>query len=1271
VFEFEDGSPIFSGVRRVEVDEQRHLAFVTNLGTSRGGAGGPEGFIAVLDLEKRGAEAVVARVKIPGAVGAVGITVDEANGIAYAGSMVGDKLYKIDYSDLDASDPKNLDLNAAAVTELPASVGANARPTYSPELKRVYVSAYAAPAGTITVVDADPASASYGEAIDTITTGPTNSVAIDGERGLLYSANLGDKKVAVFDTEDHEPLLEVPTSGNAVNLGIDPDTREVWVSNFAAAGKTDVFKVEEVETTAPAPAVIDVPDSDSVPTQFTHSTEWVAGESLEVSGTGWVNENNTGSKIGVKLDEGDTERTTPVDYPDAPDEVWAVVEAEADGTWTAEFDFPSADITSTPWSAGESHSFRLLTGAIGASDNDLVRTVLGEVEVVAEPTVDSSGWQITSNNAYDTGVQNGYQLALDDENRTVYITDAKWRSETRNAETGDISVSEGTGKVSRFSSETHAKIDEQSFLGLSRNERPITVSPGTGKLVQFDAASGELDSNHSFLDLSRNDGSGKESEAFDWTGVTGTSQSSMRTTFSPYGVAVDGKLDGGTIVTTTARARDAAAGYGGNVVIYTASQGAPTDADRVFEFEDGTPIFNGIRRIAIDEQQHRAYITNLGNSRGSGSDGYITVLDLTKRGADAVLAQVTVPEADGAVGVTVDEENNRIYVGTMVGEKLYVIDGDEIDTSDPKSLTLNDDAITALDASVGANARPTYNAELKRVYVSAYAAPNGTITVVDADPESETYGEATDTIVTGPTNSVEIDGERGLLYSANLGDKKVAVFDTEDHELLLEVPTSGNAVNLGIDPVTRDVWVSNFAAAGKTDVITVNAPEGQDPAFTYTQVKSNTTGENAGVLVTPKEVVAGEPITISGTGWFKQDGTGGSAGPIFINQPSGGTGPVNVEGRTIENQVPGSTYSDVRAHGVWQSDDEGNWSITIPFPTPENSTLTEETAWKAGDVQSIRILTGSLAAGDHGRNPSVEFSVVAAPVVDVAPVVSSSPESVSVVEGASVSFSAAASGSPVPSVQWESKKGSGSWAPVAGATSTTLDLAKVTTGLSGTQYRAVFSNSAGSAESDAATLTVSKKPTTPVKPLPFTDVKKGDKFYTEIDWMFQNGLTTGVKQSDGSVKYDSKAGVSREAMAAFLYRLEGSPKFSAPKVSPFADLKPSDKFYKEITWLAEQGITTGVKQSSGKPKFLPKDKISREAMAAFMYRYEESPKYAAPSVSAFQDLKKGDKFYKEIHWMKDAGITTGVKQSSGKPAFQPKSSVTREAMAAFIYRLEN
>lgn len=53
----------------------------------------------------------------------------------------------------------------------------------------------------------------------------------------------------------------------------------------------------------------------------------------------------------------------------------------------------------------------------------------------------------------------------------------------------------------------------------------------------------------------------------------------MRSTFSPYGVAVDGTTTGAdgqpdaTIITTTARGRDPKAGYGGHMVIYSASQG--------------------------------------------------------------------------------------------------------------------------------------------------------------------------------------------------------------------------------------------------------------------------------------------------------------------------------------------------------------------------------------------------------------------------------------------------------------------------------------------------------------------------------------------------------------------------------------------------------------------------------------------------------------------------------------------------------------------------
>lgn len=57
-------------------------------------------------------------------------------------------------------------------------------------------------------------------------------------------------------------------------------------------------------------------------------------------------------------------------------------------------------------------------------------------------------------------------------------------------------------------------------------------------------------------------------------------------------------------------------------------------------------------------------------------------------------------------------------------------------------------------------------------------------------------------------------------------------------------------------------------------------------------------------------------------------------------------------------------------------------------------------------------------------------------------------------------------------------------------------------------------------------------PTPPVQTGPFTDVPDTHKFLTEIEWMKSSGLTTGY--SDGS--FHPQEGLSREAMAAFLYR---------------------------------------------------------------------------------------------------------------------------------------
>ena len=144
--------------------------------------------------------------------------------------------------------------------------------------------------------------------------------------------------------------------------------------------------------------------------------------------------------------------------------------------------------------------------------------------------------------------------------------------------------------------------------------------------------------------------------------------------------------------------------------------------------------------------------------------------------------------------------------------------------------------------------------------------------------------------------------------------------------------------------------------------------------------------------------------------------------------------------------------------------------------------------------------------------------------------------------------------------------------------------------------------------------------------------------------------------------------MSRQAMAAFLYRAAGSPSFTAPKTSPFVDVPTSSPFYKEIAWLAHKGISKGSKVSGGKFAFKPDEPVSRQAMAAFLYRAAGSPKFTAPKKSPFVDVATDAPFYKEIAWLADKGISTGSKVGGGKFAFKSAESVSRQAMAAFLHR---
>ncbi|MFJ7749211.1 S-layer homology domain-containing protein [Arthrobacter sp. NPDC097144] len=185
---------------------------------------------------------------------------------------------------------------------------------------------------------------------------------------------------------------------------------------------------------------------------------------------------------------------------------------------------------------------------------------------------------------------------------------------------------------------------------------------------------------------------------------------------------------------------------------------------------------------------------------------------------------------------------------------------------------------------------------------------------------------------------------------------------------------------------------------------------------------------------------------------------------------------------------------------------------------------------------------------------------------------------------------------------------------------------------------------------------------------PFADLVNGQQFLAEMNWMHAKGISTGWTERNGTKTYRPFQSVSREAMAAFMYRLSGSPKFTVPKKSPFTDVPTSHPYYKEISWLAAKGISTGWIQKNGTKVFRPSADVNRDAMAAFLYRLKGSPNYTAPKTSPFRDVSKSNQFYKEISWLEDRGVAGGWPASAGASDYRPGSTIARDAMAAFMKR---
>ena len=177
-------------------------------------------------------------------------------------------------------------------------------------------------------------------------------------------------------------------------------------------------------------------------------------------------------------------------------------------------------------------------------------------------------------------------------------------------------------------------------------------------------------------------------------------------------------------------------------------------------------------------------------------------------------------------------------------------------------------------------------------------------------------------------------------------------------------------------------------------------------------------------------------------------------------------------------------------------------------------------------------------------------------------------------------------------------------------------------------------------------------------PFTFLDVPPSAPFFSEIEWFAGRDLGTGY--GDGT--FLPEAPLTRQAMAAFLYRYSGSPAFTPPVTPTFNDVASDAPFYAEIEWLAASGITTGYPDGG----FHPSATVSRQATAAFFYRLAGSPAFTPPDPTTFGDVGASSPFLDQIEWLAAEGVTSGFPDGG----FHPGAPVSRQATAAFFSRYD-
>ena len=514
-----------------------------------------------------------------------------------------------------------------------------------------------------------------------------------------------------------------------------------------------------------------------------------------------------------------------------------------------------------------------------------------------------------------------------------------------------------------------------------------------------------------------------------------------------------------------------------------------------------------------------------------------------------------------------------------------------------------------------------------------------------------------------------ITGTGGIRVVSKAGDASLSISGPGSLEVKNVSNDSGivligsKNVNLGIN--SADVTISDVQYYG------VHLAAGDKCQSTATINDGNLTVSDSVVGIYFMRLYNNDgpsSLTVSGNAMVD---TEGSTGGIINGSPdSFQIGADGESGGIVFNGKNGTVYGDVTLQENLEIGNDETLTIgkDASLTVPDGKTLTNN--------GTINVESGGKLEGTTTGNGTLK----------IAPTITTQPQDVEVKENETATFTVKVTGTEPLSYQWQQSTDNGkNWTNIASANAAEYTTGKTTMDMSGTQYRCVVSNSAGSVTSNAVTLTVTALPEPEPEPEPtpppyipptyaVTTPETPGGTVTVSPSRASSGRTVTITAApDLGFALESLTVLdSRGNEIALTDKGDGKYTFTmpasrvtveasfAPAPLPFEDVAPGAWYEEAVRHAYFHNIMEGMRET----EFSPTTALTRAMAVQILYNLEGQPDLSDENLGyPYEDVDAQAWYGDAVYWARITGVATGY----GDGTFQPTDSITRQEFAQMLY----